>query len=131
MIRYTTDLAGLEARDLGGFFDGWSSPPDPEQHLAALRAAYRVVVALDGDRVVGFVNAIGDGVLSAFIPLLEVLPEYRGRGVGSELMRRMLAELEDIRAVDLCCDAELEVYYRRFGMEPVLGMAIRRLSGPT
>ncbi len=130
MVRYTTDLAGVEARDLGGVFEGWSSPPDPKQHLAALRAAYRVVVALDGDRVVGFVNAISDGVLSAFIPLLEVLPEYRGRGIGSELMRRMLAELEDIRAVDLCCDAELEGYYRRFGMEPELGMAIRRTSGP-
>lgn len=126
MVRYTTDLAGIEAGDLGGFFDGWSSPPNAEQHLAALRAAYRVVVALDGDRVVGFVNAISDGVLSAFIPLLEVLPEYRGRGIGSELMRRMLAELKDIRAVDLSCDAELEGYYRRFAMEPVVGMAIRR-----
>lgn len=129
MVRYTTDLAGIEARHLRGFFDGWSSPPDSDRHLAALRSAYRVVVALDGDRVVGFVNAIGDGVLSAFIPLLEVLSEYRGRGIGSELMRRMLAELEDIRAVDLCCDAELEGYYRRFGMEPVLGMAIRRTHG--
>jgi ribosomal protein S18 acetylase RimI-like enzyme len=130
VVRYATDLAGIEARHLHGFFEGWSSPPEPDRHLAALRAAYRVVVALDGDRVVGFVNAIGDGVLSAFIPLLEVLPEYRGRGIGSELMRRMLAQLEDIRAVDLCCDAELEGYYRRFGMEPELGMAIRRTHGP-
>jgi ribosomal protein S18 acetylase RimI-like enzyme len=65
--------------------------------------------------------------LSAFIPLLEVLPDYRGRGIGSELMRRMLVELEDIRAVDLCCDAELEGYSRRFGMEPVVGMAILRM----
>jgi ribosomal protein S18 acetylase RimI-like enzyme len=130
VVRYATDLAGIEARHLHGFFEGWPSPPEPDRHLAALRAAYRVVVALDGDRVVGFVNAIGDGVLSAFIPLLEVLPEYRGRGIGSELMRRMLAQLEDIRAVDLCCDAKLEGYYRRFGMEPELGMAIRRAHGP-
>jgi ribosomal protein S18 acetylase RimI-like enzyme len=129
VLRYTTDLTGIEARHLQGFFEGWASPPDPERHLAALRAAYRVVLELDGDRVVGFVDALGDGVLSAFIPLLEVLPEYRGRGIGSELMRRVLAELEDIRAVDLCCDAELEGYYRRFGMEPVLGMAIRRPDG--
>jgi ribosomal protein S18 acetylase RimI-like enzyme len=125
VVRYTTDLAGIEARHLEGFFEGWSSPPDPERHLAA----YRVVLARDGDRVVGFVNAIGDGVLSAFIPLLEVLPGYRGRGIGSELMRRMLTELEDLRAVDLCCDAELEGYYRQFGMEPILGMAIRRHDG--
>jgi ribosomal protein S18 acetylase RimI-like enzyme len=129
VVRYTTDLAGIEARHLEGFFDGWSSPPDPERHLAALHAAYRVVLARDGDRVVGFVNAIGDGFLSAFIPLIEVLPGYRGRGIGSELMRRMLVELEHLRTVDLCCDAELEGYYRRFGMEPILGMAIRRHDG--
>ncbi len=28
--------------------------------------------------VVGFVNALSDGRLSAYIPLLEVLPDYRG-----------------------------------------------------
>ena len=34
----------------------------------------------DAGRVVGFVTAISDGVLSAYIPLLEVLPEYQGAG---------------------------------------------------
>jgi hypothetical protein len=32
----------------------------------------------ESGRIVGFVTAVGDGVLSAFIPLLEVVPDYRG-----------------------------------------------------
>ena len=49
--------------------------------------------------MVGFVTAISDGVLSAFIPLLEVLPEWQGPGIGTELVRRILAELEDFYMV--------------------------------
>ena len=34
-------------------------------------------LALDKDTVVGFATATSDAVLSAYIPLLEVLPEYQ------------------------------------------------------
>ena len=40
-------------------------------------------------------------VLSVHVPLLEALPEYRGRGIGSELVRRMLEKLDDLYMVDL------------------------------
>ena len=83
-----------------------------------MRGSYRSVVAIDetGERVVGFVNMLSDGVLTAFIPWLEVLPEYQGQGVGTELMRRILAGTERFYSVDLVCDAALVPYYARFGM---------------
>ena len=59
-------------------------------------------------------------------PLLEVLPERRGEGIGTELVRRLLAELEDLYMVDLMCDPELEPFYRRFEMVPLSGMGLRR-----
>jgi ribosomal protein S18 acetylase RimI-like enzyme len=46
--------------------------------------------------VVGFINAISDGLATAFLPWLEVLPDYQGRGIGRELTKRMLAELADL-----------------------------------
>ncbi len=76
--------------------------------------------------MVGFVTAISDGVLSAFIPLLEVLPERQGEGIGTELVRRLLAELEDFYMVDLMCDPELETFYSRFEMVLLSGMGLRR-----
>jgi predicted N-acetyltransferase YhbS len=48
-------------------------------------------------------------------PLLEVLPDYQGRGIGRELMQRVLAHLQGLSMVDLCCDADLEPYYARLG----------------
>jgi len=115
VIEYTDSLDGVEPRHLEGFFVGWPSPPPPEHHLELLRGSAAVVLARDEDAVVGFVTAISDGVLSASIPLLEVLPEYQGEGIGSELVRRLLAALDGLYMIDLSCDAELEPFYARLG----------------
>jgi ribosomal protein S18 acetylase RimI-like enzyme len=130
VIEYVTSVEGVEPADLEGFFVGWPSGPSPERHLELLHGSERVVLARDAEtgRLVGFVNAVGDGVLSAFVPLLEVLPEYQGQGIGTELVRRMLALLEDRYMVDLCCDDELVPFYERFGMIRVNGMALRAPS---
>ena len=126
MIEYADRLDGIEPRDLEGFFVGWPSPPSPERHLEVLRGSAAVVLGRDGERVVGFVNAVSDGVLSAYIPLLEVLPDYQGRGIGSELVRRLVARLDELYMIDLCCDAELEPFYRRLGFLTLdRGMGIR------
>ena len=76
-------------------------------------------------KVIGFVTAISDRVLSAYIPFLEVLPEYRGKGIGSELVRRMLERLSSLYMVDLLCDAELQPFYAALGMHPATGMMVR------
>lgn len=127
-VVYSTDVSGLTPGDLEGFFVGWPAKPSPERHLEILRGSDHVVVARDGPdgRVVGFITAISDGVLSAFIPLLEVLPDFQGGGIGSELVRRMLAELEEYSMVDLVCDPGLEPFYRRFEMMLLAGMSLRR-----
>jgi len=88
---------------------------------------FRVVLAIDDSpgRVVGFVNMISDGVLKAFIPWLEVLPEYQGRGVGTELMRRVL-DCQRMYSIDLVCDEPLLPFYARLGMARIPGAGIRR-----
>jgi ribosomal protein S18 acetylase RimI-like enzyme len=91
MIRYLSATGGIRPDQLEGFFEGWPSPPTPQTHLTIMRGGYRVVLALDEDSdvVVGFITAVSDGVLAAYIPLLEVLPSYRRRGIGRELVTRM------------------------------------------
>jgi len=82
-VEYAESADGVEASHLEGFFVGWPQPPSRDRHLEVLHAADHVVLAREGERVVGFATAISDGVLSAYIPLLEVLPENQGSGIGS------------------------------------------------
>ena len=130
MIDYRDTLDGVTEHDLEGFFEGWPDPPSPATHLRLLRGSDAFLLAVDteADRVVGFINAHSDGVLSAYIPLLEVLPAYRGRGIGGELVRRLLERLGDLYMVDLVCDETLRPFYERFGMRALTGMARRNFD---
>ena len=112
-VRYTSNLDGVEAAHLEGFFVGWPDPPSPEAHLAILRGSSEVVLALEADspRVVGFVTALSDGVLAAYLPLLEVLPDQRGRGIGRELVRRVRERLGPLYMTDVVCDEDVLPFY--------------------
>jgi ribosomal protein S18 acetylase RimI-like enzyme len=125
MITYRESIEGISPDQLRGFFVDWRDPPSPETHLTILRGSNKVVLAVDGERVVGFVTVLSDGVLHAYISLLEVLPEYRGRGIGSELMRRVLGAMSRLYAIDVLCDPQLQPFYQRLGFRPGTGMMMR------
>ena len=127
-IEYTDSVEGIGTDMLYGFFEGWKTPRTAEEHLIILRSSDYVVLAIDREqnRVVGFITALSDDIQSAFIPLLEVLPDYRRQGIGSQLVSRMLKKLAEIPAVDLMCYPGLQAFYSRFGMIPSVGMSIRR-----
>jgi ribosomal protein S18 acetylase RimI-like enzyme len=130
MIIYMDSLPGISVSQLQGFFVGWPNPPSPEMHLRLLRSSYAVELALDSQsrQVVGFITAVSDGLLSAYIPFLEVLPSYQHRSVGRELVRRMLEKLGRLYMIDLLCDPELQGFYSRLGMQPAAGMMIRNFE---
>ena len=127
MIQYADSVEGITAQMLQGFFEGWKRPHSPEGHLTILKNSDHVVLAVDPEaaKVVGFVTGLTDGVQAAFISLLEVLPAYRGNGIGSALMSKMLKKLRGIPAIDLTCDPSLQDFYARLGMVPSVGMVIR------
>jgi len=120
VVSYVSSADGIRHDQLeGGFFVGWPVNPSPQRHLELLRGSYAVELALDAGRVIGFATAISDGVISAYIPLLEVLPEYQGQGIGTELMGRLVAQLEGLYMIDLSCDARLEGLYEGLGFQPL------------
>jgi ribosomal protein S18 acetylase RimI-like enzyme len=127
VIRYTDSLDGIAQDKLAGFFVGWSNPPSPATHLRILQGSYRVWLAVDDDsgNVIGFISAISDGVLAAFIPNLEVLPEYQGQGIGTELVKRMFDSLKHLYSIDLICDDDVRPFYERLNMRSATGMVLR------
>ena len=127
MITYTDSLSDVTSDDLrGGFFVGWPDPPSPVDHYRILAQSAAIVLARTADgAVIGFITAVSDGISCAYIPHLEVLPAYQGKGIGSELGCRMLAKLQHLYMIDLVCDADVQPFYERLGMRPVVGMVVR------
>lgn len=126
-ILYQDTLKGIVPEKLNGFFIGWPNPPTPKVHFAILENSSAFVLAVDErtEQVIGFITAVSDGILAAYIPLLEVLPEYQNRGIGTLLVDRMLEKLDDIYMIDLMCDAELQPYYEQLGLTKANGMIKR------
>ncbi len=125
-ITYQETTNGIGPNDLQGFFVGWPNRPSPEGHLKILRGSDLLVLALSQNcRVVGFVTAITDGVSCAYIPYLEVLPDWQGRGIGTELVTRMMENLKTIYAIDLICDEDVQGFYEKLGFSERRGMTIR------
>ncbi len=109
MLTFHDSLERFSPPDFIGFFQGWPRQPSPDQHFQILQSSYAVVIAYDAEKqkVAGFVNAISDGLFYAFIPLLEVHPEYRRQHVGSMLIQRLSKRLSSFYAVDTIADQEL------------------------
>lgn len=127
-IEYKTTLECITKEDLKGFFVGWRKPLTNEEHYEILKNSEFIVLAYDKNqrKIVGFINALSDKVNFAFIPMLEVLPEYQNQGIGSNLVRIMLNLLDDITCIDLTCDPDMQGFYERFGMMKSHGMVIRK-----
>ena len=65
----------------------WAAGRTRETVVQLLDEATRVVGVYDGDATIGFCRIVSDGVTFAFLFDVFVLPAYRGRGIGVELVR--------------------------------------------
>lgn len=128
-LRFQTDLHGIQHNQLEGFFEGWPNPPSAAtlHQILERAAAFLLAVAPTGE-VIGFINAISDGILTAYIPLLEVKAAWRGQGIASELLRRLKTELGELYMIDTACDDDLVPFYERFGMGRSNAMILRNYA---
>lgn len=122
---YSDKLADIKISD--GFFEGWPNPPDKKTHRKILSNSYKSFVAIDEEKqeIVGFINVISDGVLTAYIPLLEVIPGYKNKGIGGDLVKMAMEEFHDFYMIDIICDSNLVHFYEKFGMSKSNAMIIR------
>jgi ribosomal protein S18 acetylase RimI-like enzyme len=113
---FSVGTEGLRSGDLADFFVGWPSSPALDDRLGILTSADEVVVCRTADGVVvGFATAITDYRFAAYIPLVEVLPEHQGRGIGSQMVQTLLERLRSCYMIDLVCDDDVVPFYERLG----------------
>lgn len=89
----------------------WSSGHYPDKLVTAMKNFETVFSAWDGDRLVGMICAMDDGIMTAYIHYLLVTPEYQDRHIGRELVRMVREKYSDyLRIVVVAYNAELAFY---------------------
>ena len=85
----------------------------------AIRHSWYMVAAYDGDELVGFGRVLSDGVYHAFICEMIVHPDNQGKGIGKEILERLVAKCHahHIRLIQLFSATGKAEFYRKFGFE--------------
>jgi ribosomal protein S18 acetylase RimI-like enzyme len=80
-------------------------------------------VALAGDRLVGWAQAVGDGVLQSHLGFLAVHPDHRRRGIGRLLVVATF-QATGTKRMDLITDPDASGFYERFAHKSMVGFRI-------
>ena len=95
--------------------NGWSSAEKPDLLRKALRNSDALVSAWADKELVGLANAISDGYLVVYYPHMLVHPEYQGRGIGAEIMKRLMKKYQGFHQHVLIADGRAIEFYRKCG----------------
>ena len=127
-IEYVAELPTLDEFEQLFRASGWSEALQiPGDRLAAsLPLTWYSICARRHGRIVGMGLVLSDGVLHALIVSVIVMPEMRGRGVGTAIMKRLISRCEEagILQVQLFSARGKRGFYER------LGFAARPDDGP-
>ena len=116
-ITFSESVDGVDWRGLKAALaaDAFDNGRTPEEYQASHRRSHGVVFARDGETFVGNARILSDGVCNAYLVDVWTATPYRRRGVGSELVRRLLAMVPG-QHVYLFTD-DMQAFYRRLGFE--------------
>ncbi|MFC4322027.1 GNAT family N-acetyltransferase [Litchfieldia salsa] len=91
-IYYKEGIENITKEGLGDLFLSveWESGKLPNELVKAIKGSHSVITAWDDDKLIGLINALSDGVLTAYFHYMLVNPSYQGKGIGKEMMDKML-----------------------------------------
>lgn len=129
-IRYDDTHAALDLAQLATLFRavGWAyRTADPERFERMVLGTPWIVSAWDDEHLVGFCRAITDGAFNAYVTTVAVLPAYQRRGIGRELMRRLMTDRDHMLFV-LHAEPDHHDFYRSLGFADADNMLRRPRS---
>ena len=94
---------------------GWPSATQrPADSLLAWQHSWPALVAIEGERVVGFVRGLTDGAITMYIAEMAVDGRLRGRGIGRALLDACHALYPTAR-LDLLATDDARAFYQACG----------------
>lgn len=95
--------------------NGWEKRvADAGKFSRMMENASRTIVAFEGERVVGFARALCDDVSNGYIGTVAVAEDFRRRGVGRELIERLMGDDPNITWV-LRAGRGSEKFWKKMG----------------
>jgi len=89
----------------------WSSGHYPDKLVTAMRNFKTVFSAWDGEKLIGMICVMDDGIMTAYVHYLLVDPEYQGKHIGRELVRMVHEKYADyLRIAVIAYNDELHFY---------------------
>ena len=95
----------------------WSSGHFPEKLVVSMQNLKTVFSAWDGNRLVGMICAMDDGIMNAYVHYLLVNPIYHGKTIGRTLVEMVKEKYKDyLRVAVIAYDNEAH-FYENCGFE--------------
>ena len=124
-IRYSTNVKDVDYDALKQWKTGDGEAHGKKWYDKLLNGSAFVVSAFDGDKMVGFSRAFGDGLIWLMIVGLIVRQDYRRQGIATEMLRRVIkfAKKNKYQTVRLFAaldkDPGLREFYKKNRFEPM------------
>ena len=117
-IQYKTikNFSEQELKDL--FLSvNWSSGNYPDKLVIAMRNSSSVFTAWDGDKLVGLINVLDDGIMTAYVHYLLIAPNYQHIGIGKKLVKIVSENYKDYLRIVLIAYEKEVGFYNHCGFE--------------
>ncbi|MDD3244474.1 MAG: GNAT family N-acetyltransferase [Eubacteriales bacterium] len=120
MIEYTEKRIAAQAFNRLTCAVGWGTR-DEGLVEEALAHTWYSICACENGRLIGYGRLIGDGTIFLYVQDVMVLPDWQGKGVGTQIMKRMVEKIEAQKArcpdlrVYLGASKGRESFYKQFG----------------
>lgn len=104
--------------------EGWwtSKADDPDQITRIIDGSHCFMIATDRDKIIGMGRAISDRASDAYVQDVTVANAYRGKGVGSRIIKELVARLQkdSLGWIGLIAERGSHGFYSRLGFEKML-----------
>ena len=123
MITYTFDLSNVNWAVLKATLqaDNFDNGRSPELYKKSFENSFAVCLACDGDKIIGNVRVLSDGVCNAYIVDVWTHNDYRRRGIATYMMKLCLEKLPG-QHVYLFTDDRMDFYHSLGFKEQDAGM---------
>jgi GNAT superfamily N-acetyltransferase len=132
-IELDDDAARVDVDELHRFLSTeayWAVGRPRETVERLVRQSDRIVGLYDHGRLIGFSRAVTDEVAFVYLADVYVHPDYRGRGLGAELVREMVENGPYADRKWLLHTENAHGLYARFGFGPPSPRVMERVPAP-